>query len=212
MRRAGSTFRTKPRRWSRTQSKCRQTVVFSTFAAAPGGKSGLIAANAPRALIAAGDLHRSRVEFLKANLARQGCGEVSVLQYDAEATLPFGEGSFDAVLVDAPCSGTGTIRRNPEIRYSVASNDLDELPRKQLRILTNVSNLVKRGGSLVYSTCSLEREENELVAQAFTAGHPGFETVMPKMPARFITDDKCPRTWPHRDGLDGFFVAAFRRL
>lgn len=184
---------------------------FLDVCAAPGGKTGLIAAGMHGGLAVAGDIHRSRVEFLRSNLIRQRCGNVAVVQYDAEAPLPFADGSFDAVLVDAPCSGTGTIRRNPEIRYSLTPDDLTELPAKQMRILTNASKLVKAGGLLVYSTCSLEREENEAVAARFISTAPAFQTVTPNVPALFMISEAYARTWPQRDDMDGFFIAAFRR-
>ncbi|MBK9216182.1 MAG: 16S rRNA (cytosine(967)-C(5))-methyltransferase RsmB [Chloracidobacterium sp.] len=185
---------------------------FLDVCAAPGGKTGLIAANATNVMITAGDLHRSRVEFLKANLARQGCDRVSVVQYNAESGLPFSDGSFGTVLVDAPCSGTGTIRRNPEIRYAATQTDLAELSAKQLRILVNASKLVSSGGLLVYSTCSLERDENESVAGSFGDAEGHFARIGPDVPSRFITAEGYARTWPHRDGMDGFFIAAFQRI
>lgn len=184
---------------------------FLDVCAAPGGKTGLIAACVAGSTIIAGDLHRSRIEFLKKNLARQGCDRVPVVQYDAEAGLPFVEGSFDAVLVDAPCSGTGTIRRNPEIRYRVTPERFAELPEKQLNILVNASKLVTSGGLLVYSTCSFEREENEAVVKGLVDGERHFRRIEPNVPARFITAEGNARTWPHRDGMDGFFIAAFRK-
>ncbi|MEQ1924464.1 MAG: RsmB/NOP family class I SAM-dependent RNA methyltransferase, partial [Pyrinomonadaceae bacterium] len=118
---------------------------------------------------------------------------------------------FDTVLVDAPCSGTGTIRRNPEIRYSLTPDDLAELQNKQLAILANASKLIKPGGSLVYSTCSLEVEEDEHVATEFLAENGQFSSASPKVPARFLTAEGFARTWPDRDKMDGFFIAHFVR-
>ncbi len=180
--------------------------------AAPGGKTGLIAAKATGGMIVAGELHRSRIQFLKQNLARQGCDSVSVVQYDAATGFPFVEASFDAVLVDAPCSGTGTIRRNPEIRYRVTPLRLAELAGKQLAMLMNASKLVTAGGLLVYSTCSLEREENEAITVSFCELNGHFRRIAPNVPERFITAEGNARTWPHRDGMDGFFIAAFRKV
>jgi 16S rRNA (cytosine967-C5)-methyltransferase len=186
---------------------------FLDVCAAPGGKTGLIArrASGTTASVVAGDLHRTRVAVLRDNCRRQGVDLVSFLQHDGARGLPFGDETFDVVLVDAPCSGTGTIRRNPEIRYLLAPEGLPELSAKQLAILKNASKLVRRGGTLVYSTCSLESEENEALCRQFLAVEPLFETVAPVMPAEFCTADGFARTWPHRDGMDGFFVAAFRR-
>ena len=186
---------------------------FLDICAAPGGKTGLIASrfNDGLALAVAGDLYRSRVAHLRDNCVRQGVEFVSIVQHDATRPLPFAYEVFDTVFVDAPCSGTGTIRHNPEIRYFLTPNDFSSLSAKQLAILTNASKLVKRGGSLVYSTCSLEREENETVAREFLASDPGFAKSIPKVAAPFCTDEGYARTWPHRDTMDGFFIAEFRR-
>jgi 16S rRNA (cytosine967-C5)-methyltransferase len=178
--------------------------------AAPGGKTAQIA-QARTGLVAAGDLHASRVALLKSTCERQHPGRVAIVQYDAEQGLPFGEGSFDVVLVDAPCSGTGTIRHNPEIRYFLQPGDFAEISGKQLRILINASKLVRRGGQLIYSTCSLEREENELVCRHFLGGSAEFTQTPSSVPERFHTPVGFARTFPHRDAMDGFFIAEFVR-
>ena len=185
---------------------------FLDVCAAPGGKTGLVVARTLPALAVAGDVYQQRVELLRANCRRQGADVVEVVRHNAERALPFAGNSFDAVLVDAPCSGTGTIRHNPEIRYSLRPEDIAELSLKQRRILTEASNAVKKGGLLVYSTCSLEPEEGEAVAEWFAGQMPSFEPVAPRVPARFLTMAAFARTWPHRDGMDGFFIAAFRRV
>jgi 16S rRNA (cytosine967-C5)-methyltransferase len=184
---------------------------FLDVCASPGGKTGLIAASFPNAAIVAGDIHRSRVELLRSNLIRQGCSSIQIAQYDAASSLPFADASFDSVLVDAPCSGTGTIRRNPEIRYSLRPQDLVDLPEKQLSILRNAWKSLKNDGTLVYSTCSLEPEENEGVASAFAKEVTDAVPVTPNVPPRFLTAESRARTWPHRDGMDGFFVTAFQK-
>jgi 16S rRNA (cytosine967-C5)-methyltransferase len=185
--------------------------LFLDVCAAPGGKTGLIAnRNGQARLIVAGDIHSHRVKYLKENCRKQNV-DVSVLQYDAEDSLPFADQTFDAVLVDAPCSGTGTIRHNPEIRYSIEPSDFAGLTDKQLRILTNASKLLKKDGLLVYSTCSVEREENEDVCEQFIKANSEFQKVAPNVPERFIDEEGFARTWPHRDNMDGFFIAAFTR-
>ncbi len=186
---------------------------FLDVCAAPGGKTGLIARRyaSEAGLVAAGDLYLTRVEMLRENCNRQGAAGVAVVQYDAESSLPFADAAFDSVLVDAPCSGTGTIRHNPEIRYFLDPRDLEQLPLKQLSILTNASKIVKSGGSLVYSTCSIESEENEVVCEQFLSSNDDFQLAVPQMPAQLITGSGFARTWPDRDGMDGFFVAAFER-
>jgi 16S rRNA (cytosine967-C5)-methyltransferase len=186
---------------------------FLDVCASPGGKTGLVAKRFAGSLklAVAGDLYWPRVLFLRDNCRRQGATFIKTVQYNASSGLPFAEESFDMVLVDAPCSGTGTIRHNPELRYFLVANDLGDLSGKQLKILTNASKLVKRGGLLGYSTCSLEREENEDVVDTFLARNNRFMKVAPNVPAAFLTHEGFGRTWPHRDRMDGFFIASFRR-
>jgi len=136
---------------------------------------------------------------------------VNILEYDALNTLPFAESGFDVVLVDAPCSGTGTIRHNPEIRYFLTEKDFAQLSAKQLKILHNASKVVKSGGRLLYSTCSLEKEENEAVCERFLSQTTSFEKVLPNLPERFLTEKGFARTFPNRDKMDGFFIAVFQK-
>ena len=182
--------------------------------AAPGGKTTIIAKHAStrHVLIAAGDLRGRRIDLLKQNCEQQDVGFVNIVQYDAEKALPFPDEYFDLVLVDAPCSGTGTIRHNPEIRYFLLPDDFDALAVKQLKILKNASKLVKSGGTLVYSTCSLELEENESVCERFLGKSADFEKIRTGLHEKFETPDGFARTFPHRDAMDGFFVAGFRRV
>jgi 16S rRNA (cytosine967-C5)-methyltransferase len=184
---------------------------FLDVCAAPGGKTGFVATHQQPRMIVAGDLYWPRVQLLRDNCLRQGGSQVRTIQYNAEISLPFADESFGSVFVDAPCSGTGTIRHNPEIRYFVSPADIEALCRKQLSILINASKMVSRGGSLIYSTCSLEREENEVVCEKFLAESIGFEPIMSRMPERFITTDGFARTFPDRDRMDGFFIAEMRR-
>jgi 16S rRNA (cytosine967-C5)-methyltransferase len=125
--------------------------------------------------------------------------------------LPFADASFDRMLVDAPCSGTGTLRRNPEIRWRITADDIDELSTKQTQILVSASAAVRAGGRLVYSTCSIEPEENEQVVENFLREHEDFRRALLDVPAELQTETGAIRTWPHRGGADGFFVAAFER-
>ncbi len=184
--------------------------------ASPGSKTTAVASHAKGIsndiLICAGDVSGPRTVFLQQNCNKQGCDNVAVLQFDGLDSMPFPDASFDTVLVDAPCSGTGTIRHNPEIRYHLKADDFEGLASKQLDLLNDASKLVKVGGSLIYSTCSLEREENEGVCLEFVAGNSGFAAEEPKVPDRFVMGDGFARTFPHRDGMDGFYVAAFRKV
>ena len=186
---------------------------FLDVCAAPGGKTGSILRRCGRTtkVAVAGDLFWTRVLGLRDNLEGQRVQDVGIVRYDAEMSLPFSDSAFDAVLVDAPCSGTGTIRRNPELRYFLEPADIPELAEKQLRILKNASKLVSHGGSMIYSTCSFESEENEDVCRRFLTAEDGFDHVAPRVPLRFLGTLGSARTFPDRDNMDGFFVAEFRR-
>lgn len=187
---------------------------FLDVCAAPGGKTALVADANSAATVQffAGDLYQKRAEFLRENCRKQGVNSVNVLRYDAEAAIPFADGSFDAVLVDAPCSGTGTISSNPEIRYFLQPEDLLALPKKQGAILANASKLVQQGGRLHYSTCSLEVEENEEVISAFLAEADGFKVEPVQVNERFVTEAGFGRTFPDEDGIDGFFFAVLSKV
>ncbi len=186
---------------------------FLDVCAAPGGKTTLAAsARQDGHIVVAGDYQASRVRLLRETCARQGIDFVNIIQYDAEFGLPFADGSFDTVLVDAPCSGTGTIRHNPEIRYFLEPGDIGALAGKQRQILSNASKVVRPGGRLIYSTCSLQVEENEVVCEGFLAGTEHFVQVRPQVDSRFVTATGSARTFPHRDDMDGFFIAEFQRL
>lgn len=188
---------------------------FLDVCAAPGSKTTFVARKKEKGknknLIVAGDLYKQRAEVLRENCQRQGVDFVEIVQYDAENALPFADASFDVVLLDAPCSGTGTIRHNPEIRYFLTEKDFAVLQAKQLAILKNASKTVKSGGRLIYSTCSLEREENEAVCRAFLAENDAFFQIEVKVADEFKTAENYARTFPQRDGMDGFFIAAFAK-
>jgi 16S rRNA (cytosine967-C5)-methyltransferase len=181
--------------------------------AAPGSKTTQIAALAnDRAHVVAGDIYAHRLRTLGESAARQGLKSIQLVAYDAERSpLPFAAGAFERVLVDAPCTGTGTLRHNPEIRWRITQADIAELAARQRRILAHAAQAVSPGGRLVYSTCSVEPEENEEVVAAFLETHPAFKLVQPDVPKHLLTTGGAARTWPQRDGTDGFFVAAFER-
>jgi 16S rRNA (cytosine967-C5)-methyltransferase len=179
--------------------------------AAPGSKTTHIAALMPRAAIIATERHEHRIKVLREAAAAQGAKSIHLAVADAAGNLPFGKGSFDRVLVDAPCSGTGTLRRNPEIRWRLNETDIVELAEKQKRILSNAAELTRAGGTLLYSTCSMEPEENEDVASDFLSTHSDFEQIIPETAATLFTNAGALRTWPHLHDADGFFMVLFRR-
>jgi 16S rRNA (cytosine967-C5)-methyltransferase len=137
--------------------------------AAPGGKTALLAQRNPKSTVIASELHPHRARLLR-SLVRQP--NVRVVGADARQ-LPFST-AFDRILVDAPCSGTGTLARNPEIKWRLTTDDLEDLQARQTAILKSALAQLAKGGRLVYSTCSLEREENEAVVEAALAGASEF--------------------------------------
>lgn len=180
--------------------------------AAPGSKTTHIAARTPNlSLVVAGDVHEHRARAIVQAGTRQRVEHLQVVVHDAEIELPFAPGSFDRVLVDAPCTGTGTLRRNPEIRWRISNRDIVLLSARQQRILDNAAQMVRIGGRLVYSTCSVEPEENEDVAARFLVQHDDFEQIKVNAPPELLSALGAARTWPHKSGADGFFIAAFAR-
>jgi 16S rRNA (cytosine967-C5)-methyltransferase len=182
--------------------------------AAPGSKTTHMADRAnDAALIIAGEFHRRRLTPLLEAAARQGLKSVRALVHDAARGLPFAGETFDRALVDAPCTGTGTLRRNPEIRWRIRAEDIQALQAMQLRILRNVARVVRRGGRLVYSTCSVEPEENEQVVARFLDREGEWRQVpVASSDATTQHGKMCARLWPQREGADGFFIAAFERV
>ncbi|HJX91584.1 MAG TPA: 16S rRNA (cytosine(967)-C(5))-methyltransferase RsmB [Pyrinomonadaceae bacterium] len=176
--------------------------------AAPGGKTSLIADRVPNVRLVASDLSERRLAIVSKTIAVQDLKQVSLTVVDASQPLPFRAESFDRILVDAPCSGTGTLARNPEIRWRIAPEDIHRLATQQLEILSNASKVVKQGGRLIYSTCSVEREENEDVVAKFLRGNNHFRQVPLKSRSGLMTEGGALRTWPQHQRTDGFFVTA----
>ncbi|HUZ12740.1 MAG TPA: RsmB/NOP family class I SAM-dependent RNA methyltransferase [Caulobacteraceae bacterium] len=181
--------------------------------AAPGGKALQLAAAGAK--VTALDRSAARLRRLTDSLARTGLA-AEVVAAEAE-TWP-DERSFDAVLLDAPCSSTGTFRRNPDVLWTIRPGDIVELARLQARLLDTAARRVRPGGRLVYCVCSLEREEGEAQAAAFLGRHPPFRVsaIAPGeagAPRASLGRDGALRILPHHleGGLDGFFVARFAR-
>ncbi len=169
--------------------------------AAPGGKTNYIAQLMQNeGKIAACDSSRPRLERLRENLGRLGVANAVTHRVDwmaPGATSSFEKESFDRILVDAPCSNTGVIRRRVDVRWRLTPDDFEIMPDRQRRIMEAVIPLLKPGGTLVYSTCSLEPEEDELLAQGIARDFPKLELVT------------MSRREPHRDHMDGAFAAKF---
>lgn len=180
--------------------------------AAPGSKTSQIAdATRDAALIVACDVHLHRLRTVHRTAQLHGLKSIHCMVLNGLESLPFKDKTFDRVLVDAPCSGTGTLRRNPEIRWRISPADIEDLSGRQNQLLLNASHAVKPGGRLVYSTCSVEADENEDVAQTFLENSEGFTSAELPLDASLVTGSGGARTWPHRDGTDGFFIRAFKR-
>lgn len=183
--------------------------------AAPGSKSSHIAAlTEDKAWVVACDLHPHRLTTLRATCQRLGIASIDAVALDANQQLPFVAGAeqFDRVLVDAPCSGTGTLRANPEIKWRLSPDDITRLAKLQLSLLERGALSVATGGRLVYSTCSLEREENEEVVERFLGSGAPFRVIQPNPRADLITEDQFVRTFPHKHSADGFFAAVLERV
>lgn len=185
--------------------------------ASPGGKTTqMAAAMADRGVVVAADARGRRIELLARTVVASGARHVHVVQANARAAPPFA-GVFDAVLVDAPCSGLGTIRRDPDVRWRREEADLAALAAAQREMIEQLSAAVRPGGRLIYATCSSEPEENEAVVGAFLSSHPEFaRMVPPRFRARaelgsLLEADGALRTLPFRDGLEAFYAASLRR-
>jgi 16S rRNA (cytosine967-C5)-methyltransferase len=184
--------------------------------ASPGGKTTAIAAAmAGHGLLVATDLRERRINLLRQTVTSSGASNVRIVQTDLRKPLPFSR-PFDCVLVDAPCSGLGTLRRDPDIRWRRRESDVPALAAAELTMLQRAAEVVAPGGRLVYATCSSEPEENEQIVDAFAATAPQFVTIAATAAHPQLTDSLVDargflRTEPHRHGLEAFFGAVFER-
>lgn len=182
--------------------------------AGAGGKTLHMAALMEnRGQINAVDLHPDKLRLLTADAGRLAVKIVTTHAGNA-ATMPeCFHGAFDRVLLDAPCSGLGTLRHNPEIRWRIVPSDLEKSMSLQKRLLRKAADCVKPGGLLAYSVCTVTPEENESVVADLLSARPGFKRVPPEgIPPELIDADGFLRTFPHRHGTDGFFGAVFVRI
>lgn len=192
------------------------------FCAGAGGKTlALGACMRDTGRLYAMDTSGHRLAALRPRLTRSGLSNVYPMQigHEHDERVQRLDGKIDRVLVDAPCSGLGTLRRNPDLKWRQSPQTVRELCAAQAVILARASRLLKPGGTLVYATCSLLEVENESIAGAFSQAHPAFEAV----DAAVVLDKSrvsgggdlvskgCLRLWPHRHGTDGFFAAIWRR-
>jgi 16S rRNA (cytosine967-C5)-methyltransferase len=188
------------------------------FCAGAGGKTlalGALMRSSGR--LYAFDVSAARLAKLKPRLARSGLSNVHPqrLAGENDARIKRLAGKIDRVLVDAPCTGLGTLRRNPDLKWRQTPEDLAELVAKQRAILESAARLVKPGGRLVYATCSLLDEENRQIVEPFLERHPEFE-LRPAGEALArehipLQADRYLELWPHRHGTDGFFAALLER-
>ena len=179
--------------------------------AAPGGKSfGAAFAMEDRGEILACDLHENKLKRIQDGARRLGLTSIRTAAADGREFRPEWEAAFDTVLVDAPCSGLGIIRKKPDTRYKKA-DDLFTLPVVQQAILDNACRYVKPGGVLVYSTCTILPEENQQVTDAFLAQHRDFSREDLPLPDQAGQADGQVTLWPHRHDTDGFYICRMRR-
>lgn len=188
-----------------------------------GGKTSHIAElTQNKGIIWAFDLYQWRLEKLKENFQRLGLKLPGIFQGDVVETLPkLNPPLFDRILIDAPCTGTGVIRKHPDIKWARSEEDLKKVPQKQLRLLEGLLPFLKKGGTIVYATCSLEPEENEEIIKNFLKNHPEFEIENPLKILQnicgpnikiLIENEKYLKTYPHKHNLDGFFAVRLRKI
>jgi len=181
--------------------------------ASPGGKTVAIAASMnDSGLLVASDVRPKRVALMRDTIRLSGATHVSLVQVPMERGLPFAP-VFDRVIVDAPCSGLGTLRRDPDIKWRRNEDELAVLAATQIDLLTRAASIVRPGGRIVYATCSSEPEENDEVVRAFLARHPEWHVIdlRPEAPAglREVLDEHGTlRTLPFAHGLEAFYAVA----
>ncbi len=196
----------------------RRGEMIADYCAGAGGKTlALAMLMRGSGRVYAMDVSAKRLAALGPRAARAQVSNIHslALSGDTDARAKRRAGKLERVLDDAPCSGFGTLRRNPDLKWRHGPGAIEELAQKQARILQAAARLVKRGGRLVYATCSILQEENEAIVDAFERSAPEFR---PLSCARLLAAQKIPldtgerlRLWPHVHGTDGFFAAAFER-
>ena len=182
--------------------------------AAPGGKTAHMASYLTSGKVTALDLYDHKLDLIQENAQRLGVADrVQTQKLDARKVHEFFEkDSFDKILVDAPCSGIGLLRRKPDIKYNKETADFASLQQIQLEILGSVCQTLRKGGIITYSTCTIVSEENFHVVEAFLESHPEFEQVKLEHECKDILKDGCILITPELYGSDGFFISQFRKI
>jgi 16S rRNA (cytosine967-C5)-methyltransferase len=189
--------------------------------AAPGGKTTHIAELLQNTgKVVSVDLHDHKVKLINEQVNRLKLSNVETIAMDSrKLSEKFQHETFDRILVDAPCSGLGVIRRKPDIKYQKREKDIQDLASIQTTILDSIAPLVKKGGTLVYSTCTMDKEENDDVVERFLERHSNFkrnpqlnERLPMKIRGNAEHKDGQIQILPHHFGTDGFFIASLRRL
>jgi 16S rRNA (cytosine967-C5)-methyltransferase len=179
--------------------------------AAPGGKTTHIAQTMKdRGEVTAVDIDEKRIQKLKENVSTFGLGSVRIVNGDITGMSDLGP--FDRALLDAPCSATGVIRRNPDVKYRHTAKDLIRFREKQLILLNAVAAMLKPGGTLLYSTCSTEPEEGEEVVNDFLKTSGDYFIIDDILDPEGLVGNGFMRTFPHRHDMDGFFGARIKRI
>jgi 16S rRNA (cytosine967-C5)-methyltransferase len=196
----------------------RENELILDACAAPGGKTTHIAETMKlTGGVISLDLHEHKVKLINENAKRLGLGNIRTITMDSRnAGEHFEKEYFDRILLDAPCSGLGVMRRKPDMKYTKKEQDLYQLSTIQQNLLNSVSPLVKKGGILVYSTCTVDKEENENTVSQFLKEHPEFEmdaTFKERMPEAIqpLVTDGYLQIFPQDFGSDGFFIACLRK-
>ena len=184
--------------------------------AAPGGKTTHIAEKMNnQGEVFAHDIHEHKIKLIEKNATRLGLSSITAQSGDSRKLLETYEASsFDRILVDAPCSGFGVIRRKPEIKYVKNETDIAGLLNIQLELLNTAEQLIKPEGIIVYSTCTVEYEENQGMVEKFLEQHPTMELIsLPNLHdhEKLHIEEETLQVLPQHFGGDGFFVAAFRK-
>ena len=193
--------------------RCLRDVSIGDFCAAPGGKSVYLATLFPNAKITSADIHPHRLDLIRAYAERMHINNLNIILQDATDNLQSYDSSFDACLVDAPCSGIGVAYSKPDILIHKSEQDLIELPNTQRKILNNVAKCVKPGGYLIYSTCTILAEENQNIVDDFLAKNQNFISEKIELPDELAMPiGNYVQILPHMHHTSGFFIAKLKRL